>query len=90
MKRVRPSLAIALLFAAPLALAGSAPAELWGSDTAAVCQPEIHSCLEKLASRLQVLGGTQDWSRVEQVLLELHETDPVCALLLREARARVH
>jgi hypothetical protein len=50
----------------------------------------MHRCLEKLAARLQMRGGTQDWSRVEQALFELHETDPECALLLREARTRVH
>jgi hypothetical protein len=43
----------------------------------------MQKCLEKLEARLLLLGRSSDGSGIEQALLELHETDPGCALLLQ-------
>jgi hypothetical protein len=76
MKRTRLSVAAAGLLAASVVL---------GSPGAPACQPELHRCLEKLASRMLTQEGAPHWRKVEQALFELHETDPECALLLRGA-----
>jgi len=47
------------------------------------CTPEAQKCLEKLETRLRFHGHIHGWSRIENALLELQDTDPGCALLLQ-------
>ena len=46
------------------------------------CTPEAHRCLEKLRSLLAP-GDGPPYARIEKALLELSETNPECAALLR-------
>jgi len=51
------------------------------------CTLEQQRCLEKwqmLKVRLHLYGEVHDWSHIEDALLKVHETDPVCAFLLRD------
>jgi hypothetical protein len=43
----------------------------------------MQRCLDKLDLRLGFHGRSHDWLEIENALLELHETDPACALLLQ-------
>ena len=58
----------------------------WEADPSArrACTPELQKCLEKLELRLQLHGRIHDGTRLERALLELQETDPECALMLRD------
>jgi hypothetical protein len=75
---------ISTVLAATLLLAtgfgGTWATEPWGRSVPRACTPELQKCLEKLEARLQ-----RHWIGIERALLELQETDPECALLLRDA-----
>lgn len=64
-----------------MAVAGGRDGEPWRRSWPEACTPEAQGCLEKLEARLQLHGHGR--TGMEQALLELEETDPVCALLLR-------
>jgi hypothetical protein len=84
-------LAHAIAVVAAIALAGlpgagaAGASEPWGRALPQACTPELQRCLEKLEARLIILGRTLDAAAIDQALLELHQTDPECALQL-EAR----
>lgn len=69
-----------LLFAAAQGLDGARAVELGPRGLPRGCTPEAQKCLEKLEARLLHNG-----SGIERALLDLHETDPLCAMLLRNA-----
>jgi len=55
-------------------------------ETQSFCTVEQQKCLEKwqeLKLRLHLHGQVHDWSRVENALLKIHESDLECALLLQ-------
>jgi len=58
-------------------------AEPWLRTFPKACTPEMQRCLDKLELRLRFHGRIHDWLEIENALLELHETDPECALLLQ-------
>ena len=80
MKFIPTALAATLLLVASPGFGGTWATEPWGRSVPRACTPEVQKCLEKLEARLQRLG-----IGIEQALLELHETDPECTLLLRSA-----
>jgi len=82
---IRTALAATLLLATAPGLGGTWATEPWGRSVPRGCTPEAQKCLEKLEARLQRLGDTRDGIGIERALLELHETDLECALLLRSA-----
>jgi hypothetical protein len=59
--------------------------EPWARGIPRACTPEAQKCLEKLEARLYLRGRSHDQIGFEQALLEMQETDPECALLLRNA-----
>ena len=77
------ALAAASLLAASPAFGDVWAAEAWARSFPRACTPELQKCLEKLEARLILLGRTLDGIGIEQALLELHETDTECALLLQ-------
>jgi len=77
------ALAAASLLAASPGSADAWAAEPWARSFPKACTPEMQRCLEKLELRLRFHGRIHDWLEIEDALLELHETDPECALLLR-------
>jgi hypothetical protein len=77
------ALAAASLLAASPALGDTWAAEPWARGFPRTCTPEVQRCLDKLEMRLRFHGRMHDAIGIEQALLELHETDPECALLLR-------
>jgi hypothetical protein len=83
--QIPTALAAALLLAASPGFGGTWQAEPWGRSFPRACTPEVQKCLEKLEAQLQLHGRTHDRLDIERALLELHETDPECALLLRSA-----
>jgi len=58
-------------------------AEPWVGSFPRACTAEVQRCLDKLELRLGFHGRIHDWLEIENALLELHETDPACALLLQ-------
>lgn len=90
MNRVHTWVVTICLAAGSLALGSAAAIDLKGQGPTPTCQPDMQRCLEKLRSRLQKGEGAPHWSRIEQSLLELHEADPECALLLRGAALPLH
>lgn len=82
---ISTALAATLLLAASPGFGGTWTTEPWGRSVPRACTPELHKCLEKLEARLQLHGRAHDGIEIERALLELHETDPECALLLRGA-----
>jgi hypothetical protein len=81
--QIPASLLATLLFATSPGFGGTWAAEPWARSFPQACTPEMQKCLEKLEARLQLHGRTHDGIGIEQALLELHETDPACALLLQ-------
>jgi hypothetical protein len=81
--RILAALVATLLFATPPGFGGTSQAEPWARSFPRACTPEVQKCLEKLEARLELHGHARDGTGIEQALLELHETDPSCALLLR-------
>ncbi len=79
------ALAATLLLAMSPGFGGTWTTEPWGRSVPRACTSEAQQCLEKLEARLQRHGHTLDGLGVERALLELHESDPECALLLRSA-----
>ena len=79
------ALAATLLLAASPGIGGTWTTEPWGPSAPRACTSEAQKCLEKLEARLQLHGHAHDGIGIERALLELHETDPECALLLRGA-----
>ena len=76
-------LAAASLFAALPGSGDARASEPWARAFPRACTPELQKCLDKLEARLILLGRTLDGIGIEQALLELHETDTECALLLQ-------
>ncbi len=72
----------AALAAASLLTASTGSGDAWEGFPRA-CTPEVQRCLDKLEWRLRLHDSVHDWARIEQALLELHATDPECALLLQ-------
>ena len=81
MKLARTILAT-ILFGTALPILAGTP-EIAPGTSAHACTPDAQKCLEKLESRMVRPGGTG--ADLEHALLELHATDPECALLLRGA-----
>jgi type 1 fimbria pilin len=81
------AIAAALLVAAFPGSGSAGVPDLWGRAVPKACTPEAQRCLEKLEARMLLMGRNLDGVSIDQALLELHETDPVCALLL-EGRLR--
>jgi hypothetical protein len=79
------ALAATLLLAMAPGFGGTRTTEPWGWSVPRACTSEAQKCLEKLEARLQLHGHTHDGIGMARALLELHETDPECALLLRSA-----
>jgi hypothetical protein len=77
------ALATAALLAALPGPGDAGTGDPWLRSYPRGCTPEMQKCLEKLEARLLLLGRSSDGSGIEQALLELHETDPGCALLLQ-------
>jgi hypothetical protein len=75
--RIPAMLVATLLFATSPGFGGTWEADPWARSFPRACTPEVQKCLEKLEARLHLGIG------IEQALLELHESDPACALLLR-------
>lgn len=82
---ISAALAATLLLAAASGFGSTWAIEPWGRSALRACTSEVQQCLEKLESKLQLHGHTHSGIGVERALLELHETDPECALLLRSA-----
>jgi hypothetical protein len=82
---ISTALAATLLLATSPGFGGTWASEPWGRSVPRACTPEAQKCLEKLEVRLQRLGHAHDAIGIDRALLELHETDPECALLLRGA-----
>jgi hypothetical protein len=85
LSRIPAALVATLLLATSPGFGGTWATEPWGRSVPRACTPEVQKCLEKLEARLQRLGHTHDGIGIDRALLELHETDPECALLLRGA-----
>jgi hypothetical protein len=79
------ALAATLLLATSPGFGGTWTTGPWGPSAPRACTSEAQKCLEKLEARLQLYGHTHDGVGIERALLELHETDPECALQLRSA-----
>jgi hypothetical protein len=79
------ALAATLLLATSPGFGGTWTTEPWGRSVPRACTSDVQKCLEKLEVRRQLHGHTHDGIGIERALLELHETDPECALLLRAA-----
>lgn len=90
MNRIPSWLVAIVLAAAPPALTSAAAIERADRRATSACQPEMLQCLEKLKARLPAWDGPLNLSRIEQSLLELNESDPECALLLRGASLPPH
>lgn len=82
---ITTALGATLLLATSPGFGGTWATEPWSRSVPRACTPEVQKCLEKLEARLQRQGHTHDGIGFERALLELHETDPECALLLRGA-----
>ena len=82
--RIAATLAAAVFFSTSSGFGGTWAAEPWPRSFPRVCTAELQKCLEKLEARLRFHGGTHEWLDIENALNELHETDPECALLLRD------
>jgi hypothetical protein len=83
--RIPAALVATLLFATSPGFGGTWATEPWGRSFPRACTPEVQKCLEKLEARLQLHGRARDGIGIEWALVELHETEPECALLLRGA-----
>jgi len=83
--QIPSAFAATLLLATSPGVGGTWATEPWGRSLPRACTPEVQKCLEKLEARLQFLGRTHDGVGIERALLDLHETEPECALLLRSA-----
>jgi hypothetical protein len=68
-------------------LGDAGASDLWGRAVPKACTPEVQRCMEKLETRMLLMGRTLDGVGVEQALFELYQDDPECVLLL-EARLR--
>jgi len=77
------ALAAALLLAGLPGFGNTWAAEPWLRTFPKACTPEMQRCLDKLELRLGFHGRIHNWLEIESALLELEETDPDCALLLR-------
>jgi hypothetical protein len=77
------ALAAALLLAGLPAFGDTWAAEPWVRSFPKACTPEMQRCLDKLELRLGFHGRVHDWLEIENALLELHQTDSACALLLQ-------
>jgi len=77
------ALAAALLLAGSPGFSDTWAAEPWARSFPKACTPEMQRCLDKLELRLRFHGRIHDWLEIENALLELHETDPECVLLLQ-------
>jgi hypothetical protein len=82
---ISTALAATLLLATSPGFGGTWAIEPWGRSALRACTSEVQQCLEKLEAKLQLHGHTHSGIGVERALLELHETDPECALALRSA-----
>ena len=82
---ISTALAATLLLAASPGFGGTWTTEPWGPSAPRACTSEGQKCLEKLEARLQLYAHARDGTGLERAMLELHETDPECALLLRSA-----
>ncbi len=81
--QIAAALIVALLFATSLGFGDTWAAEPWAGNSPRACTPEVQRCLDKLELRHGFHGRFHDPNWLEQALLELHETDPGCALLLQ-------
>jgi hypothetical protein len=75
------TLGATLLFVTAASGATWGEAEPWFRGFPPACTPEAQACLDKLEARLRLHAHSA--AGIEQALLELQETDPGCALLLR-------
>ena len=83
LNQLAAALAAASLLAASPGFGRSWEDNPWARSSARACTPEVQRCLEKLEARLHFHGRIHDWLEIENALLELHQTDPECALLLQ-------
>jgi len=81
--RVFAALAVALLAASPGA-GDAVRSDLRDRAVPKACTPEVQRCLEKLEARVLLMGRSLDGVSIDQALLELRQTDPVCVLLLED------
>jgi hypothetical protein len=81
--RISAALAAAPLLAGASGSIDARVAEPWAWSAPRACTPEVHRCLEKLEARVYFQGRSLDEMSMDQVLLELQETDAECALLLQ-------
>jgi hypothetical protein len=80
---IAAALAAASLLTASPGSGDARAAEAWARVFPPACTPEAQRCLEKLETQLYFHGRAHDAIGIEQALLELEETDPECAFLLR-------
>lgn len=81
--QIAAALFVALLFATSPGPGEASVAEPWARSFPKACTPEMQKCLDKLELRLGFHGRIHDWLEIENALLDLHQTDPGCALLLQ-------
>ncbi len=81
--RLAAALAAASFLAASPAVGDAWAAEPWAGSSPRACTREMQRCLDKLELRLGFHGRIHNWLEIENALLELQETDPECAELLR-------
>ena len=82
---ITTALGATLLLATSPGFGGTWATEPWSRSVPRACTPEAQKCLEKLEARLERLSHAHDGIGIERALIELHEADPECALLLRGA-----
>jgi len=83
LEHIAAALVTALLLAVLLGFGDTWAAEPWAGRFPRACTPEVQRCLDKLEVRLGFHGRIHNWLEIENALLDLHETDPECALVLR-------
>ncbi len=81
--QIAAALFVALLFATSPGPGEASVAEPWAGGSPRACTLEVQRCLDKLELRHGFHGRSHDPIWLAQALLELHETDPECALLLQ-------
>jgi hypothetical protein len=79
------TLGATLLLVVTAASGGTWGAESFPRGLPRGCTPEAQKCMEKLEARFRLPAGAGDGYGIERALIELEETDPVCAMLLRSA-----